>query len=149
MRPCNLRRPGWRWGFGNRAEANAFIRAIKADHGAAAGDLVDVMFHTPPTPDTREAMIAEIVKTPAAAAAELERDDLHQDWRDVLENVPLPTLVCAGAHSQVFPNEALRFLAARIPKADLVVFEDSGHCPFIEEHDRFNQVVREFARSLP
>ena len=32
--------------------------------------------------------------------------------------------------------------------ARLVVFEDSGHCPFLEEPVRFNEVVDGFVREV-
>ena len=35
------------------------------------------------------------------------------------------------------------------PDAKLVVFEESNHCPFLEEPDRFNQVVDDWIQSLP
>jgi pimeloyl-ACP methyl ester carboxylesterase len=36
----------------------------------------------------------------------------------------------------------------QIPGARLELFEDSGHCPFLEETERFNQVVEEFLASV-
>jgi pimeloyl-ACP methyl ester carboxylesterase len=36
-----------------------------------------------------------------------------------------------------------------MPDARLVVFGESGHCPFLEEPDRFNEVVDDWIRSLP
>ena len=146
--PCNVTRRGWRWGFGNRREANEFLREIRSNHRAAAENLVDAMFFARPAAADRRWMIEEIVKTPASAALELERDDMNQDWRDVLPKFPVPALVAVGRHSKIFPNQACEHIAKSLPSAQIVYFEESGHCPFIEERTRFSRVVAEFAKSL-
>ena len=35
-----------------------------------------------------------------------------------------------------------------LPNARLLVFENSGHCPFLEESKRFNKEVDQFIQSL-
>jgi proline iminopeptidase len=39
-----------------------------------------------------------------------------------------------------------RVLNARIPDSQLAIFERSGHSPFVEEPERFAQVMGAFAR---
>ena len=39
------------------------------------------------------------------------------------------------------------WLAERIP-GELVIFEQSGHCPMWEEPDRFNQVVCDWISTI-
>ena len=36
------------------------------------------------------------------------------------------------------------FIAETIPHAHMVIFEKSGHLPFYEEPDRFNEALRGF-----
>jgi pimeloyl-ACP methyl ester carboxylesterase len=47
------------------------------------------------------------------------------------------------------PIAAAEEVASRTRDARLVVFGESGHCPFLEESDRFNEVVDGWIRSLP
>ena len=61
-----------------------------------------------------------------------------------LSEIAVPTLVIVGRHDWITPLEASQELAAGIPNAELVVFENSGHSPQQEEHERFVQVVRDF-----
>lgn len=60
---------------------------------------------------------------------------------DRLHAIAAPTLVLAGRHD-VFTSwpQSVR-IATRIPAAELVVFEDSGHMPWLDEPDRFFDVV--------
>lgn len=66
------------------------------------------------------------------------------DVRDRLAEISAPTLVLGGRHDWVTPYPESELIAAGIPGSKLVIFEESGHLPFIEEQDRFMSVVREF-----
>lgn len=67
-----------------------------------------------------------------------------------LAGLRVPALIVTGRHDFVMPVEAAAArLAAILPDATCVVFEDSGHLPFIEEPDRFAHVVRSWLHSLP
>lgn len=81
-----------------------------------------------------------------AMAALLEVMEL--DFRDSLTTTTVPTLLLYGAHSNMTTAANRRFMKAVIPNSELVVFEDSGHNPMIEEADKFNDAVASFARKL-
>ena len=69
------------------------------------------------------------------------------DLTDRLAKIEVPTLVIVGRHDWITPLEASEELAAKIPNAELVIFENSGHSPQQEEPEKFVQVVREFLRN--
>lgn len=61
-----------------------------------------------------------------------------------LGQVAAPMLVLAGRHDRTCPPEASQATAAGVPGAQLHVFGDSGHMPFVEQPDEFLSVVRDF-----
>jgi proline-specific peptidase len=63
---------------------------------------------------------------------------------DRLGEIPQPVLVLAGRHDRTCSVEASEAMAAGIPSSELVVFEESGHMTFVEENERYLQVVRDF-----
>lgn len=63
---------------------------------------------------------------------------------DRLASVTQPTLVLAGRLDRTCSVEASEATAAGIPNAELVIFEQSGHMTFVEENERYIQVVRDF-----
>ena len=69
------------------------------------------------------------------------RDD-KTDLRPALEQLALPALVLCGRFDPI-PLPAAEDTARRL-KAELVVFEDSGHVPYVEETARFVQVLDGF-----
>ena len=60
---------------------------------------------------------------------------------DRLHNIGVPTLVIVGRHDVVHsPYESTR-IASNLPTAHLVVLEDSGHLPWLDEPDAFTAAV--------
>jgi proline iminopeptidase len=61
-----------------------------------------------------------------------------------------PTLSRGGAHDVITPvPHGAERLRAGIPGSELVVFNESGHFPFIEEPEAFTDVVRGWLSRLP
>lgn len=58
-----------------------------------------------------------------------------------------PILSINGKHDWFVGAEQVQQLQALLPQASLVGFEDSGHFPFIEEHDRFLAAVRDWIKA--
>ena len=61
-----------------------------------------------------------------------------------LGEVTQPVLVLAGRHDRTCSVRAAEATAAGVPNAELVVFEQSGHMTFVEENERYLEVVRDF-----
>jgi non-heme chloroperoxidase len=93
-------------------------------------------------------MVSECARLPIGPLSAILFDQSVQDYRDVLPAVDVPTLVCWGRHDGLLPVSGAAHLSENIPHATVELFGDSGHCPFLEEADRFNQVVDTFLASL-
>ncbi|MFG6444187.1 alpha/beta fold hydrolase [Microbacterium sp. P06] len=61
-----------------------------------------------------------------------------------LGQIACPTLVVVGRHDWRTPVPASQVIADGIPHAELVVFEQSGHSPQLEEPEKFQSTVRAF-----
>ena len=77
--------------------------------------------------------------------ASLQREDM----RPLLRKLTLPTLVVHGAESKLYGCDTADHLQAALPNARAILFERSGHAPHLEEPERFNALVAEFAAKLP
>jgi len=66
------------------------------------------------------------------------------DLKPQLPDVACPTLVTVGRHDWITPVSCSETIAELIPGSRLVVFENSGHSPQIEEAELFQRVVRAF-----
>lgn len=68
------------------------------------------------------------------------------DFRSRLRKVAVPTLVLAGRFDRIsIPRFAVQYRHL-MPQAQFVMFEKSGHMPFVEESEKHFDVVRGFLR---
>lgn len=113
-------------------------------------DLDQLPFHFGDPLDPRigeyAAKTADTVYTP-----DVLRDAAAKDYGGIeveprLGEITEPVLVLAGRHDRTCPPEASELMAAAIPTAELVVFESSGHMPFVEEPEAYLEAVRRFLR---
>lgn len=63
---------------------------------------------------------------------------------DRLSAIRVPTLVVVGRHDRISSPAQARRIARRVPDAQLVELEHSGHFPWLEEPERFLGIVREW-----
>jgi len=70
------------------------------------------------------------------------------DVSDRLGEIRVPTLILQGAGDWILPPEPCSTLLGAIPGSRTVIFERSGHLPFVEEPDRFLAVVQDWLAEL-
>ena len=138
----------WPFGFADFPTLCHVMSAVQTDRDAFVKDFIPLMFKEPPAEDDFQWMFEEITMLPESIASAIIFDEAVQDYRPVLKKVTVPTLLCFGRDEKLVPVAAGEHLQENIPDARLVVFENSGHCPFLEEPDRFNQEVDQFIQSL-
>ncbi|WP_229401675.1 alpha/beta fold hydrolase [Micromonospora okii] len=66
------------------------------------------------------------------------------DLKPKLPSITCPTLVTVGRHDWRTPVAASQTIADLVPNGELMVFENSGHSPQLEEPELFQRVVRDF-----
>jgi len=101
--------------------------------------------------DPRDPRIEELVAAmgdaiygPEVLRAAANGDYGHIAVEDRLGDVTHPVLVLAGRHDRTCSPEAAEAMAAALPDAQLVVFENSGHMTFVEENADYVAAVRTF-----
>lgn len=136
--PKMINEDGWQLGYHGltRENAEAFVQGFPgAGHG----------FRT--EPDSQ--VLLEILNDAPAFSFDqtraLLRDHTFADWRDVVERLPVRVTVLAGRHSPVWSWKSSAWIAQNAPKGQLVVFEESGHAPMLEEPEAFTAALIEVA----
>ncbi len=66
------------------------------------------------------------------------------DLEEAIRQISVPTLIMVGRHDPQAPLANSERMAAAIPGSRLVIFEHSGHFPYIEEPDAFRAALRRF-----
>ena len=120
------------------------IQNFRYNRERAAKPFIRAMFADPPEDDVVDDMYAETMKTPTDVAVSAVGDMSYQDLRPVLSDVDVPVLLLYGEQSAIFPGDLGAWLASELPEAEHVPFEESGHCPFWEEPEKFNEQIAAF-----
>jgi len=77
-------------------------------------------------------------------------NNYNYDLRPLLPFLDVPVLITVGRHDWVTPLPASEEIHAGLPNSELVIFENSGHSPQVEEHDLWIATVRRFlSRHVP
>lgn len=124
------------------------VGAIQSDHLRFVEDLVEPLLAAPPSPSERRLIFDEASRCPPSVKSSLMLDYTFRDYRDRLPSLDVPTLVCAGADEAWRSVASVELVSELVPRARFELFEDSGHCPTIEEPERFDRVVRAFLEGV-
>ncbi|MDP3637567.1 MAG: alpha/beta fold hydrolase [Azonexus sp.] len=82
---------------------------------------------------------------PAAATLDTGLNWLRDvDLRPLAPKITAPTLLIHGANDPLMPLAAAEALAALIPGAELTIFADCAHAPFISQPAAFNARLSQF-----
>ncbi len=69
---------------------------------------------------------------------------IDQDFRKQLKNIKAKTLIVAGRYDGVSTPEFAIQYKTFMPQAKFVMFEESGHNPYLEEPEKFYPLFEEF-----
>lgn len=68
----------------------------------------------------------------------------HEDYMDRLSEIEQPVLLISGVNDILSAKSVNEAMAERIKNSQLVVFDKSGHFPYVEEKDRLENVLDVF-----
>jgi len=123
-----------------------YTRGMARNKITATAELVEqTFFHRDPGPVVRQAVVDVMLQWPLYAMKMLARDLEKIDLEKQLAEISMPTLVLHGMHDRKQRFSGAAHLCSRIPGARMVAFEESAHNPHVEEVEKFNRVLREFA----
>ncbi len=142
--------PGYDHGFAESVgDVAGYVDAIQSDWHGFIREFSVSMFKTHPSEEDARWMFDEVSRVPPVIASTILVDEIFRDYREFLTTLDLPTLICGGREPCLaITVEALEDVHSRIAGSELVIFENSGHCPFLEEIDKFNKTVDEFLKGL-
>lgn len=105
--------------------------------------------HMPAKPipqDDYERLLASMAVVPAAVRAGLIARQVDSD--DVLGAMTVPVLVTQGKEDAVILPAMAEHILEVCPTATASWYEDTGHMPFMESTERFNQELAAFVRRV-
>ncbi len=130
------------------AEVRALKVLLRQNLEQTAEDFFNRMFtyqeiSLPELPDILRKIKAGLPSKAVAMAAldELIRSDLC----NILPDISTPVLLLHGDEDLICPSSASYFMLEKLTKAEIRIFEGSGHAPFLTRAPEFNRVVQDLA----
>jgi non-heme chloroperoxidase len=130
--------------YRGRAE---FLHKVQESRVEFTETFVHSMFQKPQSKEYLAGLVADSLKTPTdTAIALLAELYLWNDLRPVLARVDVPLLYVVRAQH----SDQVATVHSTVPAAQTEVFEDAGHALFVDDADRFNDVLQKFlTRTYP
>lgn len=127
---------------------DTYLRGMAKNKIEATTQLVErTFFHKDPGAATRQAVIGIMLQWPVYAMKMLGRDLQKMDLEARLRDLTTPTLVLHGRHDAKQRFSGAAHLSGKIHGSQLIAFEDSAHNPQLEEVEKFNRALMDFAAS--
>jgi non-heme chloroperoxidase len=111
------------------------------------GGMMRAIISKPPSDGAIEELVSTGMKTPAdIGVAMLVADMFGVNRRSALQKIDCPTLIIASAKSDELARQ--QTAANQIPHARFEKIEDAAHAMFIDQPDRFNELLKSFVANL-
>lgn len=126
------------------------LAAMAHDREGFADRFVNAMFLPGQAPEhCLKWMKAEQLKSSTTTASAIYEDYAQRDYTGVLPTITVPTLVMYGrSRHMCYGPSTGRYVAGSIPKSRFVILDKSGHLPFYEQPDEFNEALSHFLKHL-
>lgn len=145
--------PDLEWTFGLGAQSSEAVLATSSKFEMhwheMAGNILRNMFAPGRELTARENAIEALLLKQNPTTLRAIWDDLVAiDERQGIAEIDIPYLVCAGAESQLYDPGVTHWVASQAPKAEVKIFQMSGHSPHLEEPVAFCNAIRRFVEGL-
>jgi non-heme chloroperoxidase len=119
------------------------LHSFQADRKQFGATFVRGMYHKPQSESYLESVTAASLKTPTnSAVAMLAEYAVKNDLRPVLPKLNVPVLGIMTENNRA----AAELIRSSVPGGQAEVFEDAGHCLFVDDADRFNTLLESFLK---
>jgi microsomal epoxide hydrolase len=126
-------------------KASNFVSELRANRDVAVDRFVRSMFARPrPEPEIERIKRAALRMPLAESIALLSYPFPREHWRDIARSFAKPLCYCVTTRYL----EQAHNLQRERPSTRIEWFEHAGHALFVDEPERFNRVVSEFASSV-
>lgn len=128
---------------------DAWVSRWPGDRDEVLREVMELAFADPPAhrPEI-EQLIASARMADETAAIQAFTEIARRDFRPTLPQVTVPSLLIFGGRSTSTTPWVRRYMAEQLPGSTVAVVEGSGHAVMLEEPDRFNSIVGDFASAI-
>lgn len=130
-----------------RSAVIQWLGDVQADRRTETAAFVRSLFKQPQPDALITRLTHDALATPTDTAVALYVGSMASSSAAALARIDKPTLIVYASESG--PDPAYARMQTRIPGSSLERIEGAGHALFVDQADRFNQLLETFLRGLP
>jgi non-heme chloroperoxidase len=121
-------------------------RRLRENHPKALTDFFKFLLYKEPSYELLSWMFNIGMKTPLYVLLKTLEANIAMDYRKILKKIfhSKPVLIVHGRHDRLCPLEAASFLHDEVEESKFLIFEQSGHMPYLEEKEKLNSELESF-----
>jgi microsomal epoxide hydrolase len=122
-----------------------YWQKFQTDRIANTREFVHNIFKQPQSEEYFEKLLEAALRTPTNTVMTLIDNYLLQDFRPLLPNINVPTLIATVQGPRL---GYMQMMQSMIPNSRLEIFESAGHTLFVDQAEKFNQLLETFIKSF-
>ena len=134
---------GYRGGF-SREDIEGLLESLDSNYLGWSRQMAPVIMGNDERPELGSELANSFCRANPEIAAHFARVTFLSDNRADLERVETPSLVLQCASDAIAPDSVGRFVADRMPSAEIVMLDATGHCPNLSAPAETAGAIRSF-----
>jgi 3-oxoadipate enol-lactonase len=120
------------------------VRRFVTERRTRTPESIRKLLGSNPRPGAYEELVRSIDMVRDVSYKKTLEASVAQDREAPIERIRVPTRIIAGEEDTVYPPAMAHAMARRIPGAELVFMQSTGHLANLEQPERFNEILLEF-----
>ncbi|MEO7497170.1 MAG: alpha/beta hydrolase [Massilia sp.] len=145
--PCYIDDDGYRGGF-SRADIDDLLDTMAGNYLGWSSNMAPAIMGAPDKPELGVELTNSFCRTDPDIAEHFARATFLSDHRADLAKSTTPTLILQCSDDLIAPMEVGQFMHRAMPRSQLVVIENTGHCPHLSAPDASIAAMRAFLAGL-
>jgi sigma-B regulation protein RsbQ len=144
--PCYIDDGDYRGGFTSEDIAE-LLQSLDSNYLGWSSTMAPIVMGNPDRPELGTELTASFCRTDPEIARRFAHVTFLSDNRADLDRVAVPTLVLQSRSDSIAPVEVGEYVASRVPDAELVLLDATGHCPNLSAPEATTEAIAAFVRA--
>jgi sigma-B regulation protein RsbQ len=110
--------------------------------------MAPVIMGAPSQPELGVELMNSFCRTDPEIAKQFARVTFLSDNRKDLSSLTAPTLILQCTDDLIAPQTAGEYILSQLPRGQIAMIENTGHCPHLSEPSACTDAIREFVSKL-
>ena len=128
---------------------HGLLDALRSNYLGWSASMAPLIVGNADRPELGQELAESFCRMDPAVAEGFATATFLSDHRDVLPRISVPTLVLQCRDDVIAPVAVGEYVAARIPRAELVVLDATGHCPNLSAPEETIDAITNFLQLEP